>query len=253
MSLQTMSFSRMSTWTTCARKYRYQYVERIKTKPSSAMIFGISGHSMQEYANKAQIKRGRRPRIRTLKEKFDDELKGNIKKTGVNYGREDSKRKLQIDALKAVEDYEESIGHTLNPVAAEEKFEIKFSNVDWRLNGIVDLIQENSIDDYKYSGRRPNPSDPKIQAQTLIYRYAVTLKRKKYRRKRLNIHLIRRGLIKNGAEIIRIVPTMTEAQVLGNVAETARAIVTAEKSGDYPMVLNQTICGWCSYRDLCGL
>ena len=245
--IRRVSFSKVNTFNTCQRKYRYIYVDKVKRPPSSALIFGSSGHETQEFAYKEQLDGKARPTVETQKEFFADVLDKNIE-TGVEYGAEDDRDKLQAHGIKAITDYDK-IGLATTPIGVET--EVKFSGEGFELVGRLDLETEREIVDLKFGKRTVNTDDPQIQLQTVIYNRARRLQTGKA--KDLKIHSFNRTLVRDGVRVLDVVPYLSESRVVSHIVETVRSIDNAERSGDFPMALNGMVCSWCQYKDLCGL
>lgn len=250
--LETINFSKMFTWSTCQRKYRYIYVEKIKRPPGVALIFGSTSHSAQEYAYKEKMKSGVRPPLKDTKEVFADTLDSNIKGDGIVYKEGESRDMMQDQGLTAIEHYEPE-AKKITPIAIEQAFEIQLKGEPYIVNGRMDLVEKNRISDLKFSKYAPNKWDPKYQTQLGIYRWADRLQNGKTKGKKIGIHNIRRGGVRDTVKIIDVPTYIPEKQLVENVVETARAIMAAEQSGFFPKVLDQQRCSWCQYRDLCGL
>ena len=250
--LVTISHSKMSTFNTCMRKYRYVYVQKIKRAPNSALAFGIAGHKAQELIFTEQMKKNKRPKLSMQKDIFTDSLDKMIADKGVDFDKEDNRDVMQDDGLTGVEVYD-PLGARIKPIALEQPFEISFSNVPWVINGYMDIVEKDGIRDLKFGRRKVDPAAPQIQTQFAIYRYAKRLQDGK-NPKTLKVESIKRGDTGiNAARSMSVKMYVSEKIILSHVAETARAIVQAEISGDFPKIMNGMICGWCQYRDLCGL
>lgn len=245
---KTISYSKMFTFLTCARKYRYIYLDKIKRPPLSKMVFGSSNHETQEYASKEQIKSGNRPKVKDQFDHYASVLDKNLE-TGIIYDDGDDKDKMQKDGFEAIEEYD-PVGRGLVPMSVEKWFQIGFKEKDWVLNGKIDLItKEGVIIDHKFGKRSITGQEPNIQTQLVLYGIGSEEKVKSG----FQIHSHIRGAKKDKFKIIDVVPYLSESTVANHIIETANAIQSAEQTDCFPMCLNQLACSWCQYRDLCGL
>ena len=227
------------------------YVNKIKRPPLSKMIWGTANHSAQEFAIREQLAGKTRPNVKQQQEVFIDKLDTEIKE-GITMDPGDNRNQLQMDGIRAIEDYDR-VGRTLEPVATELPFELSFKTVDWKIVGRIDLVTIGDVIDWKFGKRAKTGEEPEVQTQLTIYNYARKIEHKDDMNKNMKIHFVRRGAVRNGVKEIDVVPSLSESRIISNVAETARAIIVAEKSGDFPAVYQDRVCSWCQYRDMCGL
>ncbi len=251
--MRSLSFSRLFTFNTCQRKYRYIYVDKIKRPPGGMLVFGSALHKVEEFAFKRQVVEGERESLSDQKDYFVEDLDQRVEE-GVEYDKDDNRDKLQKDGLAIVEAYEKEIAPHVEPVDVEVPFQIEFEDQDWSLIGRMDIVEKDKISDMKFGRAAINDLDPKLQIQLGIYKFADKLMNPKQKKpKKVEIQSVRRLVRSKPAQQIPVKTYLDENQVMTNVGETARAINNSEKSGDFPQVLNTYTCSWCQYRDLCGL
>ena len=177
--MKTVSPSRLTLFLQCRLKWYYRYVARIPKLKSAALHVGTCVHSVLKVQNKARWK----GETLTLKQLHDEFSKAWADQTEEPIewadGEEDEEKKV---GWRLVETYlrETKISQILKPDAVEVPVEAELHEQGLpTLIGVLDLVQDGVIIDYKSSGQTPHPERSlhahEIQTTTygILYREAT--------------------------------------------------------------------------------
>ncbi|MGN9774451.1 RecB family exonuclease [Micromonospora sp. H33] len=244
--------SKLGAFVDCPRRYRYSYVDRPappKGPPWAHNSLGASVHTALKNWYALPAERRRPEALATL-------LKGTWVREG--YRDDEQERAAYRRALGWLEAYVATLDPDTEPVGVERVVAVKTGVLAF--NGRADRIDsrpgpagpELVIVDYK-TGRAGLDADDARGSQALaLYAYAAE---RTFRRPchRVELHHLPTGTVaahEHTAESL--------ARQLGRAEETARDIMTAERSvadgGDPDEAFPATPgprCGWCDYRRTC--
>ena len=192
--LERISFSKLSTFEQCPRKFLFKYEQKKRSDTTSlALEIGTISHYGMELIGQALID-GRKPDyehikkvvmdgydekhenvtvhipgVTELKEKYFFEWVEPDNKSGMNY---DEKLKIYFDNLHKLEQ-----DNVWRPVAVEPEFDFPYEGL-FRLYGFIDRIDVNSagdyrVVDYKSSKKLFDDKDIKTPMQMYFYTLAV--------------------------------------------------------------------------------
>ncbi|MBI3620211.1 ATP-dependent helicase [Candidatus Roizmanbacteria bacterium] len=169
--VKILSFSQLSAFNTCPLQYKYQYILKIPTAPSSAASFGNSIHKAlqafyQEYLNNQAVSMAK---LLTL---FDSLW------VPLGYASLAHEKRMKKEGREMLSHYYKTFHRrSLRIVALEKLFKIrldqdmfiagKIDRVDQKTNGEIEII------DYK-TGRKPVEKELKKSLQLSIYALAAT-------------------------------------------------------------------------------
>jgi DNA helicase-2/ATP-dependent DNA helicase PcrA len=170
-NLNQFSFTQLSTFKTCPLQYKYQYILRIPTTPSSAESFGSSIHKTLEnfYKNFLSNKNiGLTDLLKIFKQNW----------IPIGYSSLSHQTKMKKEGEKMLSEYFEKIhSPNLKIISLEKMFRIKVSDNLFLTGKMdrVDLLPNNQIEiiDYK-TGRKPDEKELKNSIQLSIYALAAT-------------------------------------------------------------------------------
>ena len=207
----TVSASRLSLFLQCRLKFYYRYVLKIKKPKTPALHVGNSVHSVLKAWNKARWLQ----QPLTLKEVHENYLKAWADNTEgpVKWdpGEEEDDK---TTGWRLVDTYlrEHHVPAEVKPDAVEVSIEADLSNHGLpRLIGILDLVQEGRIIDFKTSSSTPNPSSVEHLHETQISSYGV-LYRHNTGMKETGIELHHLVKTKNPKLCITEMPPMSDQQ-----------------------------------------
>jgi DNA helicase II / ATP-dependent DNA helicase PcrA len=161
-----LSYSQLSTFTTCPLQYKYRYVVKIPVPPSAPLTFGDTMHRTIRAFYELVMKKAK-PTEETLLRLLDEQW------TSIGYGEkkyEEKMKKHGIELLRGF--YKQGYDPAVIPVALEEPFKIKITP-SLTLGGKIDRIDELvdgklEIIDYK-TGQSPKGRDVKKDPQLTVY------------------------------------------------------------------------------------
>ncbi|MCK4856965.1 MAG: PD-(D/E)XK nuclease family protein [candidate division Zixibacteria bacterium] len=240
----------MSCFLQCTRKHRYQYVDKIKTMSTGALVLGNHFHKGLEL-NYAQ-------KIRTEKDLPVEKITDYFRKT---FGRAINADNVQLDPTETVEGLTELgcrmlethhkfIAHTVQPLFVEKNFRCSLGEgFPFDLTGRWDLIDIGYvIVDNKTYGRPPKQEWLDRDLQMSVYSLAF----------RLTFGEIEAGLRIDAVtkaktpRVLRLYTHRTDNDakwLLGQIECVAAAIL---KGVDYPQN-DSPLCSpqYCGYWNLC--
>lgn len=207
----TVSASRLSLFLQCRLKFYYRYVLKLKKPKTAALHLGNSVHAALKAWNKARWF----DKPLTLKELHDefskawvDDSEGLVK---WDPGEEDEERTTGWRLLDTYIRQSASMAQT-KPDAVEVSIEADLSHHGLpRLIGILDLVQQGTIIDFKTSSSTPNPNSVEHLHETQTSTYAV-LYRHNTGQKEKGIQLHHLVKLKNPKLCITDLPPMSQQQ-----------------------------------------
>lgn len=170
-----MSNTMITTWMACPLQARFRYVDRLPTKKTSRMTFGICAHQALEfYNNTGDIDRA----INLFLDLWDNPEKANavpeIWPKGTTHGGFRSKGIALLEAYHEKQGWEKRI-----ILAQEHRFLVPIG--EHELQGVVDLLEVKKsgrgkptvkIVDYKTGSKQPYKNTLRLNTQFTIYDYA---------------------------------------------------------------------------------
>lgn len=232
-----LSFSRIDTYRTCPRMFRYRYVDRLPGKPAPALSFGTSIHEALERFYDRKLP----------EEPSEDELVGFLYDAWDTSGFREVDRGEQTRWYRQGQDvlrryHRRVTGNYRLPVATEAWFELPFE--DAVVVGSIDRVDDDDgvlrVVDYKTNKRVKDRDRVKRSLQLAIYALACE-------------HLygdlpatVSLDFVVAGREIVVDVDELDLDAARQAIADTAQAV----KEGLYeptPMRL----CDWCDFRAVC--
>lgn len=232
-----LSFSRIDTYRTCPRMFRYRYVDRLPGKPAPALSFGTSVHEALErfYDRKLPEEPSEEDLVGFLYDAWDT--------SGFREVGRDEQKQWYRQGQDVLRRYHRRVtGSYRLPVATEAWFELPFE--DAVVVGSIDRVDDDDgvlrVVDYKTNKRVKDRDRVKRSLQLSIYALACE-------------HLygelpgtVSLDFVVAGREIVVDVDDLDLDEARRAVAETAAA-VKAEAYEPTPMRL----CDWCDFRAVC--
>jgi DNA helicase II / ATP-dependent DNA helicase PcrA len=171
------SYSRLSLYETCPRKYEYAYVLRVPQKPNAALSFGITVHNtLKDFYS--LLKQSQTGLEGITKEPTKGELLNLYEKNWVSMGYESSKQEelRKKEGVKIMKNYFDKVFNSgEKPLRLEESFNVhigetvftgKIDRIDLSKN--KEGVKEVTIVDYK-TGREKESKDVKNDLQLPLY------------------------------------------------------------------------------------
>jgi len=248
--LETFSFSRVTTFEQCARRYRYRYVDGVREAFQSIEAFmGQQVHAAVEWMFQEKDA-GRAPRVddavRQYSATFDrawGEARGGLKviKQGTaveDYRRSGAEMLADFHRTRFAADRLETIGlerHFMLEIDEGRRFQGFIDRLARDASGVVHII------DYKTGGRPPTRFGGKDGDQ--LEAYAVAM----FAETGADELVLMLEYLRNGS-------TQSRRIRRGEAEETARRlgarIRVAAEANVFPPSPG-TLCDWCGFNDLC--
>lgn len=267
-----ISYSKLSTFKQCPLKYRFQYVDKLPTKPAPALFFGSTIHACLEWLHRPD---GADDAPRTLADLLDH-LEQNwlppaefdadaLAQAGCT--KERGEQVLTEYFLKHV-GQDATAGRTNEPDrahAVEKKFKIDFDGDV--VNGIIDRIDRvvdtagnvsYEIIDYKTNKKAPNRLYDEQLVQLAIYKWAAE-EGKDWDNRALDFYPVgRAGLFFVVPEVNRkmfpergldVAAVKQEVRTTIDKIKAATAAIESDSEAFCPTP--NKLCNWCDFQDLC--
>lgn len=165
-----ISYNQIRLYQSCPKKYYYSYIEKIPTIINDKIFLGIVIHSVFESYLKKKIE-GILLTNEEIKELFSQTFSKLEKEMDITWQTpaEEARRR----GIGFVRYFENTIAPSLKPLMIEKEMEIDIPEMDIKIRGIIDLVEEDfSITDFKTTTTKWSPS--KVQngfLQMVIYKY----------------------------------------------------------------------------------
>lgn len=232
-----ISYTQLASYLDCPWKYRYQYVLRLRTYPTHALLFGVTMHEML----RAWLDARRRGQIVT-----PEELLNTYWRTG-GYETRAQEQERRREALAALQELEKEFS-AAQPVTLEQSFEFPLANGQ-RVTGRIDRLDETDeqalvVIDYKTG--KPKPlREAKKDLQLGIYILAVEAL---YHRPvaAVTLHYVMQH------EKVTVPRAEFALEEVEQAVNEGAARLAADRHNDSfsPNPTHQT-CQFCDYRNLC--
>ena len=207
----TVSASRLSLFLQCRLKFYFRYVLKLKKPKTAALHLGNSVHSALKAWNKARWL-NKPLSLKELHDEFSkawaDDTEGLVK---WEPGEEDDEKTTGWRLLDTYIRQSASMAQT-KPDAVEVSIEADLSHHGLpRLIGILDLVQQGTIIDFKTSSSTPNAASVEHLHETQTSGYAI-LYRHNTGKKETGIQLHHLVKLKNPKLCITDLPPMSQQQ-----------------------------------------
>jgi len=240
-----LSYSALDDYTSCALKYKFRYVDKIKEPKSKEAVFGTLIHSALHFAHSPALVPP------TLEETLDFFTRGWNADIWEN---EDEERAAFTQGVQMLQKYyadNDIAAATI--VALESRFQFDIGPEDNRhtISGIIDRIDKTEtgyeIIDYKTSKKLPSQAEADKNLQLTIYARAF-LERYPKERDRLDTVTVSLYFLKHG-EKISSTRTLEDLARMEEEILAAVADIEAEKFAPHVSPL----CDWCGFQRLCPM
>jgi putative RecB family exonuclease len=235
-----LSFTRIDTFSTCPRKFRYQYVDALATRPAPQLSFGSSIHAVLEW-----LYDRKHPELPTLEETLQA-LYDRWDVTGYAEVPREEQRVAYEHAREIVARFHRRVraeGFRL-PAAVEAWFELAFEGKVVVVGAIdrVDVDADGALHVIDYKTNRKARSQRQVAGSLQLAIYALATQ-ELYGRLPATVAL---DFVVPGVRVDVPIADLDLASVPRRVAETARRIRAKE---DTPTP--NRLCDWCDYKPIC--
>ena len=239
----TWSATRLKSYLTCPRQFRYSYVDGIASIPTSPLVFGRALHDALCFVHERQMLNGELPPIVDSLERFDVLWSEVLESKPFFRDGSPSPAQHLTTGHEILRAYLAAPENQKMPLAAELAFEVKAG--DYKLTGIVDRLDESEnglvVVDFKSGTRKPSPKDLDEELQFTIYAFAIEQMMGRPVERVVHCHLRtgdRFDAHRTGDHFAWLLD-----EVLPFVSGGAARGEFAPRSGYW--------CNWCDYRELC--
>ena len=238
------SATRLKTYLTCPRQFRYAYVDAIPSIPTAPLVFGRTLHEVLCFGHERQMQEGRFPSVIELLARFDTLWQNALAKEYPFFrSGAPTPQQLETTGHEILRAYLSAPENAAPPLAAELAFEVKVGDI--RLAGIVDRVDEGEaglvIVDFKSGTRKPKEADLASDLQFTLYAFAIGRMMGKRVERVVHYHL------RDGSRF-NVMPTDEQFawlldEVVPHVAGGVAREEFAPRAGFW--------CNWCDFRELC--
>jgi len=235
-----LSFTRIDTFTNCPRRFRYQYVDAIPTRPAPQLSFGSSIHAVLEwlYDRKHPELPSLDETLQALYDRWDSsgyaEVDREEQRIAYEHAREVIARfhhRVEIDGFRL-------------PAAVEAWFELPFDD-DIVVVGAIDRVDVDPdgslhVIDYKTNRRARSQRQVASSLQLAIYALAT---RELYGQHPATVAL---DFVVPG---VRVSVPLDELDLAGVAREVAVAAARIRGREDTPTP--NRLCDWCDFQAIC--
>lgn len=254
-----LSPSAVDTWVTCPLRWKFRYVDKIKTPPSGAMHLGTSFHTAVEANHGQKIASREDLPLDVLQDHYGDAFEhpeDDVDWTG------ERKSAAKDDGAAMVRTYHREVAPSLQPAAVEQAVLIPLQTANGDilppLLTQLDLIDESRrITDFKTTSKQPDPDAANASGQLTAYEVAHRSAFGAPSAGQELIHLRRPLKSKPFSEVFRQ-PTSRSDEQVGNYLRHVHAvglqISVAVQTGLFPMAdPNSWACSakFCGYFAIC--
>jgi putative RecB family exonuclease len=244
------SFSRVSTFEQCARKFRYRYLDQVKEAFDSIEAFmGRQVHETIEWLFGARTQPSLPTAAQAVSrycERFDAEIAGSPRAVRV-IKRDETVESYRRTGAEIVSRFhrERFLGDALETIANEKHFQV---SIDGRLlfQGYIDRLAREGegrlhVIDYKTGRRAPERFEGKEADQLEAYAVAVFAE-------------------SDAEEVDLVLEFLRAGKTLRHRVERSRAAALERKLAERIAVVEDatvfppnpgTLCDWCGYNDIC--
>ncbi len=240
-----LSYSALNEYTTCALKYKFHNIDKIKEPKSKESVFGTLIHSALQFAHSNPLVPP------TLEETLDFFTRGWNADLWENHDEERAAFTHGIAMLQRY--YADNDIAAANIVALESRFQFNIGPEDNRhtISGIIDRIDRTKngyeIIDYKTGKTLPSQAQVDSDLQLTIYARAFL---ERYPAERDNLKNITVSLyfLKHGTKLSS---TRTLEDFARMEEHVLRAVADINDNKFEPTVT--PLCAWCGFQRLCPM
>lgn len=236
-----ISYSALNSYQICPLKYKFQYIDKIKTPKSKEAVFGTLVHSTLNFIHTPAILA---PSLEEALNHFSKNWNDDVFE---NELEERAAFSQGVDIIRRY--YNDNDIAKVNIVALESNFQIKLG--DHVVNGIVDRIDRTEdgyeIIDYKTAKKMPSQDKVDNDVQLTIYLQAF-LDRYPEERKNLDKLKVSLYFVKHG---VKLSSTRTEED-LKNIENRFLEVIKKIEESEFEAVINP-LCDWCDFQKYCPM
>lgn len=245
--------SKLATYENCPRRYRYRYVDKIKSETQSVEAFvGDCAHKALE-ALYDGVQHGKTLPLSEVLEVFAERWRQKWSPAVVIRSKKYSADDYQKVGRDCVEGYYRSHapfdGDKTVGIEKRVGFPIEVGGETYRIEGFVDRLAlapdgAFEIHDYKTSQNLPTQADVDADRQLAIYELAVRTNWPDAHEVRLVWHYLRFN---------KSLRSKRDSEARASLKSDIAATIAAIKSDHRFEPKQSALCDWCEYREICPL
>lgn len=243
-----ISYSALETFKRCPLKFKFQYIDKIKTPKSKEAVFGTLIHNALKMLHEpGLIVPTEEDLLKYISDNWDSSL----------YQTEQESAMAFAQAIKMMKDYyAKNYPGEFNVVALETPFEapIKLGNDLHLITGKIDRIDKNKdglfqVIDYKTTKKMPSQESVEKDLQLSVYHLGVANRWpsiiEEKRPIRVSLYFLKHGEILSATRT----PEQLEETKEG-IAKSLEKITGSAKAEKFDPTPNP-LCDWCEYQRKC--
>lgn len=243
------SHSRLSTFENCPLKFKFQYIDKLKTEIEESVesFLGSKVHEVLEKLYK-DIRFKKMPSLKELLDLFNSEWKKNWNENIIIVRKEYTQENYRKLGEQFITDYYNRYKpfDQERAIALEKRIIIRLDETHI-IQGYIDRLSCKKdgvyvIHDYKTTGSLPETSNIEEDRQLALYAMAVKNDYPDCKKVILIWHFL--------AFDKEFSTEKTEEQLRELRKDIIKLIDTIEATEEYPAVLS-TLCNWCEFQPLC--
>ncbi|MEA1926130.1 MAG: PD-(D/E)XK nuclease family protein [Patescibacteria group bacterium] len=241
------SFSALNTFKTCPLKYKFQVVDRIKTKKSPEAVFGTLIHDTMKFIHSGGFTN---PSLKEALNHFSTHWNPDV------FDDEINERSAFAQGINIIQLYYQKNDPAMAKIVdLESRFVIELEDSESKekhfISGIIDRIDKTDkgyeIIDYKTSKKMPPQKSIDDNLQLLIYLLAFL---KRYPKEESGLGNISLSLyfLRHSAKLSSTKTT----EELQKGRKEVMEIIHQIKNSDFPAIMSP-LCGWCEHQKICPM
>lgn len=248
------SVSQMLTYTSCPRKYEYNYLKETNIMTnSSARVLGSALHKAQEYNYRPKIKSGVDLPLQEIKDFMNEFLitefknnQDNLDFFKVRYGKKETGEEIINKANNLLEKLYNEVMIKTQPLFVELPMTLEILGQEFLL--FIDLIDDKHIiRDLKTSGQKYSENALDLNTQLTAYALAY---RTKFGKKEKGVQLD--VLVKTKTPQVQLISGQVSDSQISRFLNSLEQINKGIEQKIFPPVDNQMTCSWCDFKELCA-
>ncbi len=165
MKITTLSPSMVNSYLTCARKFFYNYVEKLSGLPNHYLAFGSAFHETLRENYYQKIRTEKDLPIDLLTDFFAEDLECR----DVDWNGQ-TLSETKDEGVKTIRAYQQKVAPRVQPAHVEHQFSMYVVGRDWMITGKIDLIDSDlTVFETKTTKRKVNKPKPAHLFQTAVY------------------------------------------------------------------------------------
>lgn len=274
-----MSYSALSTYLACPKKYDFQYVKKAPRKQKVSLALGSGGHNALEKAMKRKIVSQRDSPVEEVAQWASDFMDLELRELPPSEIEKDVEPGSTKDKyISATKIFQKRDAPSISPLGAEVEFNIDLSQYQEHpedepiriVTGKIDLIYDDmgnlitkehgyvraSVEDYKFVSKKKSQAEVDTTPQLTLYAAAVKTLTGNWPT-RLGLRLLHQGTKQDGPDAIlleRDKSLITPAKMERRLRRLVYQFEHAERgirNDVFPPTDNFITCSWCDFRDRC--